>query len=940
MDGGRRAFRTRRDRGAAHRRLWALIATAVVVTTSLVVLQPAAPAAAAVPAGFVEVTAFSGLNQPTNVRFAPDGRIFVTEKRGVVKTFDRLGDTTATTVIDLRTEVHNFWDRGLLGLAVDPEYPARPYVYVLYTYDGAIGGAAPRWGAAGVDSDPCPTPPGANADGCVVSGKLARLTVNPAGPTTGTTVKKDLINDWCQQYPSHTVGDLVFGRDGALYVSGGEGASFTFTDWGQDGNPLNPCGDPPGGIGKTMTPPTAQGGSLRAQDLRTSTDPVTLDGTVIRVSPDTGAGLPDNPMASAITANAKRIVAYGFRNPFRMSARPGTDDIWLGDVGAGTFEELNRIPSPTTAVRNYGWPCYEGSGRQAAFDAANLSVCENLYAQAGAHTAPYFAYRHDQRINANDNCGFAAGSSGSGVSFAFSSGGAYPAQYNGALFFADYTRRCIWAITRGADGLLDRNGVRPFVSNAAGPVDLELSPAGELFYVDLGGGTIRRIVYRPASCPAGQYLAQYYANTTLTGTPATTVCEPAPLDHAFGTGAPTGVGPDNFSARWSGTFDFAVGPHVFQARSGEGIRLYVDDELVIDQWANPTASTFSANRSLSAGPHEIRVEWKDTTGAADAGLSWSPVGSAGAPLPQIVTPSAGTTWRVGDKISISGTATDAEDGALPGSALSWQVILQHCGEGQDACHAHEVQSWTGAAGSFVAEDHEYPSYLELRLTATDSDGRTATVVRRLDPRTVPVTVTSRPAGLKLTFGSRTATTPFTSTVIVGSTTTASAPSPQTMAGGTYTFRRWSDGGAASHDVVAGTTALNLTAVLDATSCPAGQYKAEYFPNRTMTGTAATVVCEAAPLNRAWGSGAPPGMGVAADDFSARWTGNFAFPGGSRTFTTNNNNGMRVYLDGVRFIDRWSVTGTARTTRSVTAGSHAIRVEYWEGTSQANAVLTW
>ena len=78
-----------------------------------------------------------------------------------------------------------------------------------------------------------------------------------------------LIEDWCQQYPSHSVGSLDFGPDGALYVSGGDGASFNFVDYGQDGSPLNPCGDPPGGIGGALTPPSAEGGALRSQDLRT-----------------------------------------------------------------------------------------------------------------------------------------------------------------------------------------------------------------------------------------------------------------------------------------------------------------------------------------------------------------------------------------------------------------------------------------------------------------------------------------------------------------------------------------------------------------------------------------------------------------------------------------------------------------------------------------------
>ncbi len=88
------------------------------------------------------------------MRFAPDGRVFVAEQRGVVKVFDNVSDTTPTTFADLRTNVYGYWDNGLLGLALPPNFPADPYVYVLYTYDGAIGGPAPRWG------DTCPSPPG------------------------------------------------------------------------------------------------------------------------------------------------------------------------------------------------------------------------------------------------------------------------------------------------------------------------------------------------------------------------------------------------------------------------------------------------------------------------------------------------------------------------------------------------------------------------------------------------------------------------------------------------------------------------------------------------------------------------------------------------------------------------------------------------------------
>jgi glucose/arabinose dehydrogenase len=93
------------------------------------------------------MTLRSGLDNPTNIEFAADGRIFVAEKSGRIKVFDGPTDTTATLFADLNVNVHNFWDRGLLGLALHPSFPANPSVYVLYAYDHVLGTTtpAPRW---------------------------------------------------------------------------------------------------------------------------------------------------------------------------------------------------------------------------------------------------------------------------------------------------------------------------------------------------------------------------------------------------------------------------------------------------------------------------------------------------------------------------------------------------------------------------------------------------------------------------------------------------------------------------------------------------------------------------------------------------------------------------------------------------------------------------
>ena len=113
---------------------------------------PMASAALAgtLPAGFNETTVWSGLGNPTVIRFAPDGRVFVASKSGIINVFDGLGDTTPTVYADLRTRVHDFWDRGLLGVALDPQFTTgRPYVYVLYAYDKAPNSTQqPRWGDA------------------------------------------------------------------------------------------------------------------------------------------------------------------------------------------------------------------------------------------------------------------------------------------------------------------------------------------------------------------------------------------------------------------------------------------------------------------------------------------------------------------------------------------------------------------------------------------------------------------------------------------------------------------------------------------------------------------------------------------------------------------------------------------------------------------------
>src|SRR5829696_1199797 len=165
------------------------------------VLAPAGPPAAAAPLQLVddrfqEEAVLEHRDSPTAIRCAPppDGRIFVASKSGTVSVYESGSDQEPLLAADLSEEVHDFWDRGLLGMALDPAFAVNGRLYVLYTRDAVIGGSAPRWG------DTCPDPPGATAAGCVISGALARITVDRLGVATEITTLID--DEWCQQFPS------------------------------------------------------------------------------------------------------------------------------------------------------------------------------------------------------------------------------------------------------------------------------------------------------------------------------------------------------------------------------------------------------------------------------------------------------------------------------------------------------------------------------------------------------------------------------------------------------------------------------------------------------------------------------------------------------------------------------------------------------------------
>ncbi|MDQ1386475.1 MAG: hypothetical protein QOG65_3854, partial [Actinomycetota bacterium] len=310
-------------RGVGPRRVVARLIAVTVSVTGFAAVSAQSATAASVPSPFSDSVVWSGLTSPTAVAFAPGGRVYISEKRGRVLWANSVSDPTPKLFVDISARVDDYWDRGLLGLAVDPGFGqgGHDFVYALYALDAPPGRTAPVW------NDACGTPPGPTTDGCVVQGVLSRFPVNADGTAGAEQIL--LGPAWCQQFPSHSIGALKFGPDGKLYASAGDGASFNYADYGQSGGslagtptPVNPCGDPPGSTGVALTSPTARGGALRSQSpRRPAGEPVLLNGSVLRLDPDTGAGVVGNPRYDSAnpSSNASRIVAHGLRNPFRFT---------------------------------------------------------------------------------------------------------------------------------------------------------------------------------------------------------------------------------------------------------------------------------------------------------------------------------------------------------------------------------------------------------------------------------------------------------------------------------------------------------------------------------------------------------------------------------------------------------------------------------------------
>jgi glucose/arabinose dehydrogenase len=812
------------------------------------VVNPAATSK--LPVGFVDVTALTGLTQPTKLRVAADGRVFVAEKSGLILEFQSLSDPNPPTVwADLSSEVDDYWDRGLMGLALSPNFVADHTLYVQYAWDhnpvAALAGD-PYPNAPAAWNDQCPSPPGPTTDGCTIEGVISRVTGVPSGNRPlGPAQEHVLLTGWCQQFPSHSNDDLWVGSDGDLYATAGDGASFTNFDYGQFGGtttplvtPANPCADPtPGDIGTAQSLPTAEGGSMRAQSSLRTDGPTVLNGALIRINPNTGLGVPGNPYyATSTDPDKQRILAFGLRNPFRITFQPGKNVVWIGDVGDATWEEIDQLPLPAAdGTNNFGWPCDEGPGAHPGWP-TNLNQCTSLLNAV----APYYTYNHSASVSSGDGC-LTGSSSISGMTFY--TGSAYPANYQGALFFTDHSRDCIWAMLPQANGDPNPTKIVPIdVGSVAPPsclvcgVDLETDPAtGDVLYVDYDAGQIHQIEY-------GAPVAQATADVTN---------GPAPLTvHLDGSGSTTAAPP--LTDAWTipggscDSLNSATPTCTFSAVGSSRVTLTVTD-------VNGVSAT-SAPLTITAGDTPPVASIDTIDGAVPGAQPTLDVnGNPPANRPGGVP----AFYAVGDNITFSGHATSSTMGTLPSRDLTWNIRIYHC---PSNCHTHDIETLTGqASGNIGAPDHPYPSLLWIELTATDSAGLSASSSIYLYPKTSTLSIQTSPSGLTVTAGTTAAPAPFQATFIEGGQVSLSAPEVQSAGGNTYVFSAWSDGGSASHTVTASSPAATYTAtyLVDVSSTYHALGPARILDTRYATGLSGVFHSQLARTFQVTGQGGVP-----------------------------------------------------------------------------------
>ncbi|WP_205739613.1 PQQ-dependent sugar dehydrogenase [Georgenia sp. SYP-B2076] len=331
--------------------------------------------------------------------FAPDGRLFVVAQDGTVRIVKN-GTTLPTPFLKITTDDQG--ERGLTGIAIDPNFATNKYVYLYYASFTPV--------------------PHNRVSRFVADGDVA---LRSGGAVVETPIL-DLDN--LSTVNIHNGGAMNFGADGKLYVAVGENAN------GSNSQNLN-----------------------------------NLLGKVLRINAD-GTIPTDNPFFATASGKNRAIWALGFRNPFTFTFQPGTNKIFVNDVGGSAWEEIND----TVRGGNYGWPTTEGPTTDPRF------------------ISPFYAYPHDTAAPVN-GCAITGGAFYNPATMR------YPSDYVGDYFFADFCNHWIRRIDPVTKTVTDFA-----TTTTPHPVDLKVGPDGNLYYLSRGSGAVVRVTYTGSLAPTIQ----------------------------------------------------------------------------------------------------------------------------------------------------------------------------------------------------------------------------------------------------------------------------------------------------------------------------------------------------------------------------------------------------------------------------------------------------
>ncbi len=574
--------------------------------------------------GFVSESSYPPIPAGTDFAFAPDGhRIFVASLRGEVRI---IKDGVLLPAPFVTVPANENGERGLLGLALDPDFGSNGYVYLYYVYESnpadPLGPRTARLVRYTADGD-----------AALPDSEKVLL-----GTVIGTIADRS-----CQDFPagsdcipadgySHVGSALRFAPDGSLLLATGDAAFFP-------------------GVFSPL--------SLRSQDLDS------LAGKLLRIDPATGDGLEGNPWFDddEPDSNRSKVWARGLRQGFRMGLQPASGAPFIGEVGSSYWEEID-VGAPGA---NFGWPCYEGANRN--LDYAGFSDCQDLYDEEPSTVHPLYAYARQ------------GGASVTGGQFY--EGSNYPADFHDAYFFGDWLRKTISVLKIDESVQLVPDSVQQVLDDAGNPVDFEIGPEGDIYYLSWGyapDAEIRHLRFVPGNRPP--------------------VAQATALPQG-------GLTPLAVSFSSAGSFDPDGGPLTYAWNFGDGGSSQQQDP----------AHVYHAN-----GTYKAQLTVTDSGGATAQDTVAVIVGNR-PPLAVISVPGARYAYTPDESISFSGSGSDPETGNLPGSALAWSVFLHHCDPGLGICHRHPFLEGTGPDGNLIAPAQGGEVfYLELQLTVTDGGG--------------------------------------------------------------------------------------------------------------------------------------------------------------------------------------------------------------------------